>query len=320
MSTRTFLAVTAIVLTLGLGLPLIAVAEKMQFGSAFRGSARYDLLGWTLENRGFWKEQGLEMEWIPFRGGSLMYQTVAAGKLFMGVSDVASFIQAASMGSPVVLVADIKSPEYFSLWVRGDGPVKDGKDLKGGRIGISRMGGASHAFALLITRSLGMEKEIRIISLGGDRERIAALKSGAIQAFTQTVPPVANLVASGELRELTSSKQYLPKDFIEFIYFAEKEFINRRPDIVGRALKALLKGGDFIMKDREWTKKKLMSDFGYSEGGVKLALDGLDFTGAGTPVTRKAVESTINFFVDYGIIAKEKAPNPDTLYTNKFVQ
>lgn len=322
--TKTFkllcpLALAALV-ALGIALEAPGAAERMQFGSAFRGSPRYDLLAWVLENQGYWKEQGLEMEWVPFRGASLMYQTLAAGKIFMGVSDVASFVQAASMGSPVILVADLKTPQYFSLWVRGDGPIKEGKDLKGGRIGISRRGGASHAFALLITRNLGVEKETRIISLGGFRERVAALKSGVIQAFTQTVSPIANLVASGELRELASAKDFLPKDFIEFAYFAEKEFVSRKPDIVGRALKALLKGADFIMKDREWTKKRLMSDFGYTEGGAKLALDELDFTGAGTPVTRRAVEATINFFVEYGIIPKEKAPNPDTLYTNRFVQ
>ena len=304
----------------GLSLPsrMVSGQEKLQFGAAFRGSARYDLVSWVAENKGYWKEQGLKVEWIPFKAGSLMFRTVAAGKLFIGVTSIGSFIQAASRGVKVVIIADLKSPQYFALWVKGDGPIKKGEDLRGGRIGISRKGGSSHAYAKMLSRRLGIEKDVRFIGLGAPRVRVASLKSGAIEAFIQTMNPIANLVASGEVRELISSKEIVPKGYIDYLMFSEKGFLEREPDTVARALKAVLQSVEYIANNPAWTKKKIQQDFGFTEKGAELTMTEMDFTGAGRAISPEAVEATVDFFVKNKII--KRAPPREGLYTNKFVR
>ncbi len=303
---------------LGLSSQMALGQEKLQFGAAFKGSPRYDLLSWVAENKGFWKDQGLKVDWIPFRGSSLMFRTMAAGKLFIGVSDIASFVRGAAKGIPVIIVADLKTPQYFSLWVKGDSPIKTGKDLKGGRIGISRMGGASHAYSILLSRRLGVEKDVKIISLRGFRERIAAIRSGAIEAFIQTLSPVANMAATGELRELATSKDLLPADFIDFVVFSDKGFLKRKRDTVARVVKAVVKAALFIANNPDWTKKKLQKDFNYTPEGAELSMSELKFAGAGTPITAKAMASTVNFFFTNKII--KKTLEVEGLYTNEFVK
>lgn len=310
--------VTVLIAGLGLASQLALAQEKLQFGAAFKGSPRYDLLSWVAENKGFWKDHGLKVDWIPFRGSSLMFRTMAAGKMFIGVSDIASLVRGAARGVPVIIVADLKSPQYFSLWVTGDGPIKTGKDMKGGRIGISRKGGASHTYAILLSRRLGVEKDVKIISLGGFRERIAALKSGAIEAFIQTLSPVANMVASGEMRRLATAKDLMPEDFIDFALFAEKGFLARKRDTVARVTKALIKSALFIADNTEWTKQKLQQNFNYTPKGAVVALPEMNFAGAGTPINPKAMASTVNFFLKHKII--KKAPSVEGLYTNDFVK
>ncbi|MEE8450178.1 MAG: ABC transporter substrate-binding protein [Thermodesulfobacteriota bacterium] len=59
-----------------------------------RAALGYDLLSWVAENKGFWKGQGLEVEWVPFVGGGRLYRAVAAGRINMGVSAAASFFNA----------------------------------------------------------------------------------------------------------------------------------------------------------------------------------------------------------------------------------
>ena len=305
---------------LGLSSQMALGQEKLQFGAAFKGSPRYDLLAWVAENKGFWKDQGLKVDWIPFQGSSLMFRTLAAGKMFIGVSDIASFVRGAAKEVPVIIVADLKTPQYFSLWVKGDSPIKTGKDLKdeGGRIGISRKGGASHAYSILLSRRLGVEKDVKIISLRGFRERIAAIRSGAIEAFIQTLGPVANMAATGDLRAIATSKDLLPADFIDFVVFSDKGFLKRKRNTVARVTKAVVKAALFIANNPDWTKKKLQKDFNYTPEGAELSMTELKFAGAGTPITAKAMASTVNFFFENKII--KKAPEVEGLYTNEFVK
>lgn len=313
------LALTAIVVSVFLIFSSSAQAlEKLQVGAAFKGSPRYDLLSLAAEEKGFWKEQGLDVEWVAFRGDILMFQATAANKLNMGVGPVSTFLQAAAQGLPITIVADLKSAEYFSIWVKADGPLREPKDIKGAKIGISRLGSATHVMGSLMVRRLGLEKDIKFIGLGGHQERVAALKSGSIDAFVQTVPPVANLVAAGEVRQLAGTKEYLPQDWADYILYSRNNFIEERPTAARGVVRALLKAGDFIVKNPGWTEGKLKKDFGFSEQGVKLAVESLGFTGEGA-VNVKGLEAALSFFVEYGLIPRDKTPAVEGLYTSKFL-
>lgn len=291
--------------------------EKLPFGAAFKGSPRYDLLSWVAENKGFWKGQGLEVEWVPFVGGGRLYRAVAAGRINMGVSAAASFFNAAAKGVPVILVGDLTEPEFFSFWVRADGPIKGPKDLRGTKIGTARRGSAPHVLGLYVAKKLGMEKEMKIVAVGGFRERIAALKTGVIDGFIQTTQPVVNFLARGELRSVLDTKDYLPKDWIGFPLFARRQFAQEQPATVTKVTRALLAAGRFMMDNPDWTRKKMQEMMGYSPEGAVIAQREFNISPTGL-VDRKAVEATVNFFLENKVISKEKLPPLDELYTNRF--
>lgn len=80
----------------------------------------------------------------------------------------------------------MKCPNYFSIHVKGDSPIKKSQDLKRARIGTSRMGGASHGYSMAMVKTAGLEKDVRFVAVGRPAERVAALVAGAIEAFVQT--------------------------------------------------------------------------------------------------------------------------------------
>lgn len=292
-------------------------AEKVRLGTALKGVPHFDITPWAAEEKGFWKEQGLEVEWIPFRGATDMHQAVAAGALEMGIGDTIAAIQAFSRGVPLLLVADFPAQEHWYIWVLSKGPIREPKDLKGARIGTSRFGGSAYAFGQFLVKTLGIEKDVKFIAIGAIPERVAALKAGAIDAFMLTFPPVANLMVAGEIRGLVSLRDYLPKEWMDNMVFAQKEFLEKRPELVKKVLRAVFQSVDFVRQNRAWSMAKLKANYGFSEEAARIASE--IYPGKGGAIEPKSLENVRNFLIDYGLIPKEKAPAVEKLYSNDYL-
>lgn len=185
---------------------------SLKFGTAVRAPA-FDMPFLAAQEQGLWKRNGLEVEWISFTGGGATYQAMAAQSVQMAMSDVVSFVVAASSGVPAIMVADPQTSDYWHIWVRGDGAIREPKGLKGARIGTLRIGGASSAFARLLVKGAGLsEREVKFIAVGGGRVRAAALMSGAVDAYVAATLSEMPLKAKGEIRSLISLKGLLPKE------------------------------------------------------------------------------------------------------------
>ena len=293
-------------------------AEKVRLGTALKGVPHFDATPTAAEEKGFWKGQGLEVEWIPFRGATDMFQAVAAGSLDMGIGDTIAAIQAFSRGVPLLMVADFPAPEYWYIWVLSKGTIKEPKDLKGARIGTSRFGGSAYAFGQFLVRTLGLEKDVKFIAIGAIPERVAALKAGAIDAFMLTFPPVANLMVAGEIRGLVALRDYLPKEWLDNNVFAHKEFLEKRPELVRKTLRAIFQGVDFVRQNRPWIVEKLKANYGFSEEAARMASEGI-YAGKGREIEPKSLENVKNFLIDYGLIQKEKSPAVEKLYSNDYL-
>lgn len=71
-------------------------AEQLKFATGVKGSANYYLPLMAAEEKGFWKENSLQVEWVPFRGGGSMFRSVAAGAVKIGFTGTPSVVQATS--------------------------------------------------------------------------------------------------------------------------------------------------------------------------------------------------------------------------------
>ncbi len=264
-----------------------------------------------------WREQGVEVKWSTFKSGRDFHGAVAAGSIDMGVTQALSTIRAVTGGVPEVIVADMKTVDDFILWVRGDSPIKGPRGLTGKRLGVSRLGGASHALSRLVLRKTGMENDVKIVGLGGMRQQIAAMRAGKVEGVVSTVYQVANLKQRGEVRELLNTSDYLPKEWSTGIILARRDFLRRNPGAVRKVVKAVLGGGDFIMKNRKWAIKNMMSTFDYSEQVAKLIYPQLRWSQRGR-VNRQGLKNVRKFLIQNKIIKREKAPAIGDLYSDKF--
>lgn len=295
----------------------LPAAEKVKLATVLKGVPHYDMIPLAAEEKGLWKEQALEVEWVPFRGATDTHQAVAAGAIPAGIGDTIGVIRAISRGVPIIMVAEHPAPDYWFIWVLGKGPIKEPRDLKGARIGTSRFGASAYAFGQLLVKKLGIEREVKFVAIGGIAERLAALRAGVIDAFMLSFAPVANLMVTGEIRGLVPLRDYLPKEWLDNIIFARTDFAERSPRIVRGVIKASHKAVDFMRDNQPWVVEKLKANYRFSEEAARLVSQGM-YPHRGGPIKAEGLENVKNFLIEYGLLERGKAPAAEKMYTNRF--
>lgn len=293
--------------------------DKLNFGTPIKASALYDLPSIAAEEKGFWKQNGLETQWFSFEGGPALHKAVAAGSIDMGIASALSPLQAIVGGVPEIFVGDMQAREDFYIFVRADSRLKDARDLKGAKIGITRLGGAAHAYGRMLAKTLGFEKELKFVAVGGIRQQIAGLTAGTEDGELLSLITFAPLVARGEVRILVAIRDYLPKEWADVMIFARKEVTEKSPDVVKRAVKAIVQAGDYVAKNPDWAMEKMKVSLGHAPEVAKLVYSELQY-GKDGRISRAGLQNIVNFLIEYGIVPKEKMPSLDKLHTTAFTE
>src|SRR3990172_5346000 len=100
---------STVIVTLVLGQWLFSFSSswaQVKFATPIRSSARYVLPVTAALEQGFWKNQGVEVKWVPFDSATTMNRAVAAGEIDMGSLGMNTIITAVSAGVPQVAVGD----------------------------------------------------------------------------------------------------------------------------------------------------------------------------------------------------------------------
>ena len=304
------------VLLVGLVTPIFAL-ERVKLGSSIRLAAHFFLPPMAGEERGFWKENGLEVEWVPFAGTVPQMNAVAARAINIGLATVTDPPMAAERGLPVIMVMELLPSQAINIWVRADSPYRRVEDLKGARVAATTLGGPMHAFGRIMVAAHKIEKDVRFVGAGGVPQMLAGIRAGAFEAIINTFGTTVGLKLEGIVRDIATLGDYLPKPWTDQVVFARKDFAQSKPDVVRKMLKAMLQSFDFMRENPRWTIDKLKSFQGVSEQAAKLVYDKNKFTITGK-IDRKAVENVRKVLIEYGILT-DKVPAVDELFTNEYL-
>lgn len=128
-------------------------AEKLRVGKAVAEAFSFVPLDIGIR-KGFFKQNGLDIEEIAFAGDAKMQQAMAADSLDIGIGSgpAMAFI---AKGSPVKAVAAMAgAPLLLAIIVRPDGP-KTVADLKGKKISVSTVGSLTYWLVSETSRQQG---------------------------------------------------------------------------------------------------------------------------------------------------------------------
>ena len=189
---------------------------------------------------GLFQKNGLNLELISFPGGSVGVQSLLAGDLQFVTADGNLGLTANLRGANLYFIAGMINTFPFSILSKPE--IRTPQDLRGKKIVISRYGSSSDTAvrAAVEKYELRPDKDVIILQGGGQSERFAALKAGAVDAAI--VSPPLNLTGRrlGFNEVIDLSQSGVPYAHQQIA--AQKDFIERNPDLVLRTLRALIEG------------------------------------------------------------------------------
>jgi NitT/TauT family transport system substrate-binding protein len=196
--------------------------------------------------KGFFRDENLDPEIIVVRS-NISISALASGAIDYTMV-FSAVVRAAIRGAPVRVVATfIDAPTYVML---GQSTIKEVGELRKGRVAIGSYGSSGHLVAQLIAKHFGInpDTEIKIVALGADGARLAALKEGVVEGAL-VAPP-----SDSEGKKMGFNVLVRANEIVKFPYMGLGTTVKKiaeKPDEVKRVLKALIRANQFMIKNRE---------------------------------------------------------------------
>lgn len=188
---------------------------------------------------GVWDKRGLEVSNLYVQGSGQVAQTLAAGEGDIAVTAGASGVRPIIEGLEARIVGEIgRDFNMMVMVVDADSDIEAIEDLKGKTVGITSQGSLTDYLARLVIENQGWsEGDMNIAPIGGFNEQVAALESGAIDAFVWSAEAGFQLEELGDGRVVFDFGELVQNNVFEVIN-ASVEAIEERPD----AVRAYLEG------------------------------------------------------------------------------
>lgn len=195
---------------------------------------------YVTKQAGLFQKHGINIELIAFPGGTVGMQALMAGDIHFATQDGVATLSANLRGANIHFVAGMINTFPFSILSRAE--IKKPEELRGKKIVISRYGSSSDTAVRVAVEKFGLkpDKDVTILQGGGQGERFAALKAGAVDAAI--VSPPLNLAGKqlGFNEVIDLSDTGVP--YAHQLIVATKDFLDRNPDMTLRTVRALTEG------------------------------------------------------------------------------
>jgi NitT/TauT family transport system substrate-binding protein len=145
------------------------------------------------EDKGWFKEAGLEVELLEAKGGTAAVQQVAAGQGDVAWAQLAAMAIGRANGMPITSVACLQRTGDTGFLVPKGAGYKSAKDLEGKRIGYAASGGAGPYLDAFLRASGTSRDKFTVINV--DTSSLATIyTSGSVDAILSTVAYLVPIV------------------------------------------------------------------------------------------------------------------------------
>ncbi len=182
--------------------------------------------------KGFYRQQGLEIEIVNFAGSAKLQQGLASNAVDIGLGSGPELAFVAKGNAELGVAAFAGSPNGLVLVVRPDAPIHTVDDLKGRKISVSTVGGLTDWLVHEVSRQQGWGSDgINVVPLGTDEAQIAAMRTSQVDGMPLDVAGAALLEEKGAARILLPFGEVV-RDFINHVTYATNAITTDHPDQV----------------------------------------------------------------------------------------
>lgn len=190
--------------------------------------------------RGFFKQQGLQVEPILIRGGPAAIAALVSGQVdYAAIGGAQAVFRSKARGLDLSIIGCTSSTTNYIML--GDKQTRTVEQLKGKTIGVTGAGTYSE-FAVrtfLKKHNINPDKDVVLRAIGGTVLRAAAIEKGIISAAPFSTEDGVRLIKAGySVISNLSESLGIPQN----ILVTRNEVLEKYPDTTRRMLKAYIQG------------------------------------------------------------------------------
>jgi ABC-type nitrate/sulfonate/bicarbonate transport system substrate-binding protein len=203
---------------------------------------------WVAQEEGLFKKHGLDIELIHIASTSKAIQSMVSGEIQFTTADALNSIQAVAAGADVVMVCEGVNRFVFSIMARSD--LKRVADLKGKKIGITRLGSSTHTAVLYVVNKAGLgANDYTLLQLGEVPNILTTLLAGQIEAGALS-PPTNSRAKKAGLQELVNLGVDGP-EYPSTVIASTRAYVKANPENTRRMVRALGEGLHVFKSNRQ---------------------------------------------------------------------
>lgn len=276
--------------------------------------------------KGFFKEQGLDVEQVFFRSAQPVAVAMASGDIVVGATGItAGLYNAIAGGIKMKIVAD-KGREWKGYQLCGimvsnkswDNGLRTLKDLKGHRVGVTQIGSTFHYMLGNMLEKNGMTlDDVKVTPLGGVKSMMDTVASGQIETAFMVQPFCSVMEAKKIGHRMLWVSDYLSYQ-IAAIFFGDKMMKDRETAVA--LMRAYIKGCRYYY-DNCLTKKdgKLVKGPHFDEvmeiiskytgRKPKLIAMGLNYNERNGSLYAEDIQHQIDWYYDHKLVSERLDAN-----------
>jgi len=258
--------------------------EKKKVTIAVGGKSLFYYLPLTVaERKGFFKEEGLEVEIPDFPGGARALQALVGGSADLVSGAYEHTINMAAKKQPIKAVVLQARYSSIVLLLPKDkaAKYKSPKDLKGMKVGVTAPGSSTNMFVNNLLAKDGLKPtDISVVGVGAGAGAVAAMEKGELDAMSNLDPVITQLESTGKYVAVADSrtekgmKEIYGGDYMASVIYATDEFVKKNPNTVQAVVNAMVRADKWIAKATPQEIVDLMPPE-YKAGNPSLYKEGL---------------------------------------------